>query len=197
MLSPQHPVEPDSPAAWLLPVPACWCCTTVDPRALTSNLSGFQPRAFAYGRTWSLCLSELNQEGNVLFNDALNTLYLRLYGVRHMVKDHSDSERGNIDYSYWLTARVLLYAPSHRQDSTYHSLYFTCTSLKTGQHTPQQLIYTSCGEQALISNMVERWKSYWEHGSTEAFWSYNACTISERSTEQARFDPDEGRKEMF
>ena len=33
--------------------------------------------------------------GNVLFNDALNTFYLRLYGVRHMVKDHSDSERGN------------------------------------------------------------------------------------------------------
>ena len=35
------------------------------------------------------------KEGNVLFNDALNTFYLRLYGVRHMVKDHSDSERGN------------------------------------------------------------------------------------------------------
>ena len=32
---------------------------------------------------------------NVLFNDALNTFYLRLYGVRYMVKDHSDSERGN------------------------------------------------------------------------------------------------------
>ena len=32
-------------------------------------------------------------EGNVLFNDALNTFYLRLNGVRHMVKDHSDSER--------------------------------------------------------------------------------------------------------
>ena len=28
--------------------------------------------------------------GNVLFNDALNTFYLRLNGVRHMVKDHSD-----------------------------------------------------------------------------------------------------------
>ena len=38
-----------------------------------------------------------NEEGqrNVLFNDALNTFYLRLYGVRHMVKDHSDNERGN------------------------------------------------------------------------------------------------------
>ena len=34
------------------------------------------------------------KEWNVLFNDALNTCYLRLYGVRHKVKDHSDSERG-------------------------------------------------------------------------------------------------------
>ena len=32
---------------------------------------------------------------NVLFNDALNTFYLRLYGVRYMINDHSDSERGN------------------------------------------------------------------------------------------------------
>ena len=35
------------------------------------------------------------KEGNVLFNDAVNTFYLRLYGVGHMVKNHSDSERGN------------------------------------------------------------------------------------------------------
>ena len=35
------------------------------------------------------------RERNVLFNDALNTFYLRLYGVRHMVKDHSDSDKGN------------------------------------------------------------------------------------------------------
>ena len=32
------------------------------------------------------------KEGNVLFNDALNTFYLWLYGVGHMVKYHSDSE---------------------------------------------------------------------------------------------------------
>ena len=37
----------------------------------------------------------VRKEGNVLFNDALNTFYLRLYGVGHMVKDHSDSEKGN------------------------------------------------------------------------------------------------------
>ena len=37
----------------------------------------------------------LDGKWNVLFNDARNTFYLRLYGVGHMVKDHSDSERGN------------------------------------------------------------------------------------------------------
>ena len=44
-----------------------------------------------------VCVEEKTgrKEGNVLFNDALNTFYLRLYGVRHMVKDHSVSEKGN------------------------------------------------------------------------------------------------------
>ena len=37
---------------------------------------------------------ERERERDVLFNDALNTFYLRLYGVRHIVKDHSDSEKG-------------------------------------------------------------------------------------------------------
>ena len=36
------------------------------------------------------------EEGNVLFNDALNTFYLRLYGVGHMVEDHSDCRQGTI-----------------------------------------------------------------------------------------------------
>ena len=46
-------------------------------------------------RTVDVTLLCGRKEGNVLFNDALNTFYLRLYGVRHMVKDHSDSEKGN------------------------------------------------------------------------------------------------------
>ena len=70
------------------------------------------------------------KEGNVLFNHALNTFYLRLCGIRHMVKDHTDSKRGkdthcHMGYSFWLTERVLLYASSHRQDNTYHSLCYT------------------------------------------------------------------------
>ena len=36
------------------------------------------------------------KEGYVLFNDALNIFYLQLYGVRHMVKNHSYSDKGNL-----------------------------------------------------------------------------------------------------
>ena len=59
---------------------------------------------------------EGRKEGNVLVNDVLNTFYLRLYDVGHMVKDQSDSERGN---SFRLAAMIFLYAPSHRPESTY------------------------------------------------------------------------------
>ena len=97
------------------------------------------------------------KEGNVLFNDAF---YLRLYGVRHMRKDDWDSERGNplpphgilfptgggggggegaqlyahihCFISFPIVARVLLYAPSYRQDNTYHSLCYTSHGALTG-----------------------------------------------------------------
>ena len=65
------------------------------------------------------CL-ERERERNVLFNDALNTFYLRLYGVRHMVKDHSDSEKGNP-------------LPPHRLFLPINSkFFFICTIPQTG-----------------------------------------------------------------
>ena len=78
------------------------------------------------GQTGLVRERERERERNVLFNDALNTFYLRLYGVRHMVKDHSDSEKGNpLPPHRLLLSRALLYAPSHRQDNTYHGLCYT------------------------------------------------------------------------
>ena len=66
------------------------------------------------------------KEGNVLFNDALNTFYLRLYGVGNMVKDHSVNEetrcRHYIGYSFRLAVRDILYAPSPQ--TRYHSLFY-------------------------------------------------------------------------
>ena len=44
---------------------------------------------------------ECLKEGNVLFNDALNTFYLLIYGVRHMVKEHTDSDRGKPAAATW------------------------------------------------------------------------------------------------
>ena len=38
---------------------------------------------------------EEKKEGHFLFNDALNTFLVWFYGIRHTVKDHSYSERGN------------------------------------------------------------------------------------------------------
>ena len=76
------------------------------------------------------------KEGNVLFNYALNTFYLRLYGVRHMVKDHSDSERGNPlpphRLLFPIRSKVLLYASSHRQHNTYHGLCYTSRGALAG-----------------------------------------------------------------
>ena len=40
---------------------------------------------------FSISDKEGRKEGNVLFKDTLNTFYLRLYGVGHMVKELSDS----------------------------------------------------------------------------------------------------------
>ena len=65
----------------------------------------------------------VGRERNVLFNDAL---YLRLYGVRHMVKDHSDSEKGNPLPSHRLLLSI------NRQDNTYHGLCYTSRGALAG-----------------------------------------------------------------
>ena len=61
------------------------------------------------------------KEGIVLFNDALNTVYLRLYSIGHKVTDHSDCEKGNLlpphGLLFPISTGVLLYASSHRQDN--------------------------------------------------------------------------------
>ena len=45
--------------------------------------------------------------------------------LRTILKVRKETRFRHIGYSYRLTARVLLYAPSHRQDNTYHSLCYT------------------------------------------------------------------------
>ena len=52
------------------------------------------------------CLSfnkEGRKEGNILFNNTLNTFYLWLYGIEHMVKYQSDSDRKPAAATTWPT----------------------------------------------------------------------------------------------
>ena len=49
----------------------------------------------------------------------------------------------HIGNSLWLTARVILYAPSHRQDSTYHSPWYTSRGALAGTRTTCTKIETN------------------------------------------------------
>ena len=61
------------------------------------------------------------KEGNILFNDTLNTFYLRLHGVRHTVKDLAPAPSRPVHYiynyminDYWATKKGNLLLPLHR-----------------------------------------------------------------------------------
>ena len=87
------------------------------------------------------------KEGNVLFNDALNTFYLRLYGVGHMVKNHSDSqrerERGNT-------------LPPH-------GLLFPINSKGSFMCTIPQIAHTTAFVTRVVEHWLEREIAQWVH----------------------------------
>ena len=62
-----------------------------------------------------------------------------------MVKDHSDSERGNPLLPHGLlfpiNSKVFLYAPSYRQDSTYHGLCYTSSGALAGMRNIAQWVH--------------------------------------------------------
>ena len=63
----------------------------------------------------------------------LTHFYLRLYGVGHMVKDHSDSERGNPlptlhGLLFFISSKGLLYVSSHQCSTTGVTKPMVCLS---------------------------------------------------------------------
>ena len=81
-----------------------------------------------------LNISPGRKEGNVLFNDTLNTFLFTViwHQTRTILIVRKETHRHHIGYSFRLTARVLLYAPSHRQDNTYYDLCYTSRGALTG-----------------------------------------------------------------
>ena len=83
------------------------------------------------------------KEGNVLFNDALNTFYLLLFVVIHMVYDHSDRERERLNP---LPSLHGLLFPISSKGS------FICT-------TPHTTVFATLG----MEHWLEREIAHWVH----------------------------------
>ena len=81
----------------------------------------------------------MRKEGNVLFNDTLNTFYLRLYGVRH-----SDSEKGNP-----LLPHRLLFPISSKGS-------FICT-------IPDRIAHTMAFVTPVVEHWLEQEIAQWVH----------------------------------
>ena len=85
------------------------------------------------------------KEGNVLFNDALNTFYLWLYDVTQM--DHSDSERGNP-----LLPHGLLF-PISSKGSFVNIMH----------HPTDRIIHTMAFVKPVVEHWLEREIAQWVH----------------------------------
>ena len=95
------------------------------------------------GATDRLHNTEQTKERDVLFNDSLIIFYLRLYGVRHMVKYHSDSERGNL-------------LPPHRLLFPISSMWVFCMHYST-----DRIAYTTAFVTPVVEHSLEREIAQW------------------------------------
>ena len=78
--------------------------------------------------TASLCTPEERKEMFYLTTHSTHFIYGYMASdiwLRTILIVRKETRCRHIGYYFRLTARVLLYAPSHRQDSTYHGLCYT------------------------------------------------------------------------
>ena len=99
-------------------------------------LAAGRPNSFS--NNYIHCVRGMCNYGQWIFKSERDLFYLTthsthfIYGylasgiwLRTILIVRKETRCRHIVYSYRLTARVLLYAPSHRQDNTYHSLCYT------------------------------------------------------------------------
>ena len=90
-----------------------------------------------------LTVGKGRKKGNVLFNDALSTYYLRLYDVIHMVENHSAREETrcrHMGYSFRLAARVFY-----------------------RDHPTDMIIYTTAFVTPVVEHWLEQEIAQWVH----------------------------------
>ena len=98
----------------------------------TVNLETHEINILIYFKLTYIPLFWLAREREMFYLTTHSTHFI--YGYKIMASDiwlrtilivRKETCCHHIGYSYRLTAKVLLYAPSHRQDNTYHGLCYT------------------------------------------------------------------------
>ena len=110
-----------------------------DENIVTDAQFGFKP---GYGTTDAIfslhtIISKVLLEREMFYLTTHSTHFIYGYmasdiWLRTILIVRKETRCRHIGYSYRLTARVLLYAPSHRQDNTYHGLCYTSRGALAG-----------------------------------------------------------------
>ena len=108
------------------PTSDIWCCWIHRFYFNSLNIDTYIKIAFIKERERELFYLTMHST-HFIYGYMTSDIWLRtILIVRKETRCH------HIGYSYRLTARVLLYAPSHRQDNTYHSLCYTSRGALAG-----------------------------------------------------------------
>ena len=102
-------------------------------------------------------LRTTEKEGNISFNDVLNTFYLQLYGIRYMVKEYREQKKkGNVLFKDVLNTFYLrLYGVGHIVKLLPHGLCFLIsTKCSFYMHHPTDRIAHTT---VFVTPVVERW----------------------------------------
>ena len=120
----------------------------------------------------------VDNEGNVLFNNALNTFYLQLYGVRHIVKDHSDNERKPAaTWETHFTKKQGFFYMYHPTDRIIHTTVFVTPVM---EHWLEQEITHWVHHEESIQRLTDNDFWYYKGGSYQKISYakiYTKCSI--------------------
>ena len=121
----------------------------------TSDLL-YEPRGFLYRRKEMFYLT--THSTHFIYGYMASDMWLRTILIVR-----KETRCCHIGFSFRLTARIILYAPSHRQDCIYHSLCYTSRGALAGTRN---------------SSMKDRSNNPSYHERTLLPWSYSfVCTI--------------------
>ena len=77
--------------------------------------------------------------------------------LRTILRVRKETRCRHIGYSFRLTARVLLYAPSHRQDCTYHGLCYTSRGALAQQGRKEMFYLTTLSAHCISCHRQSHW----------------------------------------